>query len=134
MSQENVELVRGINEYFNQHGEPPWELLADDLQVRNLPDAPWQPSPGVKGMHEWIDFANEVAEEWRVEVDEYEDLGADRVLQLGRLWMKFRATGIEGEVPLAQVLTFEDGKVKRVDSQYTREQALEAARLRDSRD
>jgi hypothetical protein len=48
--------------------------------------------------------------------------------------MKFRATGIEGEVPLAQVLTFEDGKVKRVDSQYTREQALEAARLRDSRD
>jgi hypothetical protein len=46
--------------------------------------------------------------------------------------MKFRATGIEGEVPIAQVLTFEDGKLKRMDSQYTREQALEAAGLSDS--
>lgn len=65
------------------------------------------------------------------DVDSYEDLTADRVLQVGHLWMRFRATGIDGEVPIAQVLTFEDRKLKRLDSYYTREQALESLGILD---
>ena len=134
MSEENVELTRRAYEYANQHGgEPLWDLLADDVQIVNLPDAPWQPSPGIGGMREWLDFAKDVASEWSMEVDEIEDLGPEFVLVSVRLRMKFRATGIEDEAPMLQLCRIaEDGKVKRVDSHYTREQALEAVRLRDS--
>lgn len=110
------------------------DLLADDVQIVNLPDAPWQPSPGIGGMREWIDFANDVASEWRMEVDEIEDLGPEFVLVSARLRMKFRATGIEDEAPMVQLCRIADGKLTLLASYYTRKQALEAGGLSVSRD
>ena len=125
-----MELTRRMYDYAKEHGgEPDWELLADDLRVVNLPDAPWQPSSGIEGMREWVDFAREVAEDWSMEVDGIEDLGPEFVLVHGRLRMKFRATGIEDEAPLLNLCKVVDGKLKRLESYYTREQALEAAGL-----
>jgi len=102
--------------------------------IVNLPDAPWQPSPGIGGMREWIDFAKDVASEWSIEVDEIEDLGPEFVLVSVRLRMKFRASGIEDEAPMVQLCRIADGKLTLLAAHYTREQALEAVRLRDSRD
>jgi hypothetical protein len=45
----------------------------------------------------------------------------------GRLWMTFRATGIETVAPMVQVCWIADGMLKRMEAHYTREQALEAA-------
>ena len=132
MSTENVELTRRAYEWAAQHsGVPDWDLLADDVQIVNLPDAPWQPSPGKQGMQEWLDFANDVATDFRMEVDEVEDLGGELVLVTGRLWMTFRATGIEGAAPMVQVCWVSDGKLTRVETHYTREQALEALGIPD---
>jgi ketosteroid isomerase-like protein len=129
MSEENVELARRAYEIVNRTGEPAWEQMAADVEIINVPDAPWQPSRGIDGMREWIDFANEVASDWSMEVDELEDLGPEFVLVSGRLRMKFRATGIESEGPMVQLCRFADGRLKRVESHYTREQALAAAGL-----
>jgi ketosteroid isomerase-like protein len=131
MSQENVEIVRRSFERFIEEGRPAWEMYAEDFQLVNLPDAPWQPSAGVKGLQEWLDFTNEVTEEWGVKVAEIETLDSQRVLWIGTLWAKFRATGIRDEMPMVQLVTLAEGKVTRAESYYTREEALEAAGLRE---
>ena len=132
MSKEDVELARRAYEWAAQHGgEPDWDLLSGDVQIVNLPDAPWQPSPGKQGMQEWLDFANDVATEFRMDVDEVEDLGDGLVLVIGQLWMTFRATGIEGATPMVQVCWIAEGKLKRVETHYTREQGLKAAGIPD---
>ena len=128
MSEQNVELVRRAWERFVE-GRPALELYSDDFQFLNFPDAPWQPSPGVKGLQEWLDFTDEVAEEWGAELEAIEVLDSDRMLVKGTLWARFRTTGIRDQIPVAQVVTVADGKVSRVETHHTREQALEAAGL-----
>ena len=128
MSEENVEIVRrGLARFLE--GRPAWELYAEDFQFVNLRDAPWQPSPGTKGLQEWLDFTNEVAEEWGFDLAEIEALDPERVLIIGTLWAKFRATGIREEIPMAQVVTLANRKMTQVESYYTRAEALEAAGL-----
>jgi hypothetical protein len=128
MSQENVEIVRRGTEAFFE-GRPAWELYAENFQLVNLPDAPWQPSPGAKGLQEWLDFTNEITEEWGIDIAEVKALDSERVLIVGKLWAKFRATGIRDEIPMATLVTLADRKMTRVEGYYTREQALEAAGL-----
>jgi hypothetical protein len=128
MSQENVEIVRRSFERISV-GRPAWELYAEDFQLVNLPDAPWQPSPGLKGLQEWLDFSNDVAEEWGADLVEIEALDSERVLMIATWWGKFRATGIRDEISIAQVYTLADRKMTRVESYHTREEALEAAGL-----
>jgi hypothetical protein len=130
MSQENVEVVRRSFERIRE-GRPAWELYAEDFQLVNLPDAPWQPSPGHKGLQEWLDFSNDVAEEWGADLVEIEALDSERVLMIATWWGRFRATGIRDEISIAQVYTLADRKMTRVESYHTREEALEAARLEE---
>jgi hypothetical protein len=130
MSEENVEIVRRGFEGISQ-GRPVWELYAEDFQLVNLPDAPWQPSPGAKGLQEWLDFTNEVAEEWGADLAEIEVLDSERVLMIATWWARFRATGIREEIEIAQVVTLANGKATRIESYHSREEALEAAGLRE---
>jgi hypothetical protein len=60
MSEENVEVVRRSFEGISQ-GRPVWELYADDFQLVNLPDPPWQPSRGAKGLPEYRPFFDNLA-------------------------------------------------------------------------
>ena len=128
MSEENVEIVRRGFEGISD-GHPVWELYAEDFQLVNLPDAPWQPTPGLKGLQEWVSFSNDVAEEWGAELVEIDALDAERVLMIATWWAKFRATGIREEIPVAQVATVAGGKMTRIESYHSREEALEAAGL-----
>jgi hypothetical protein len=96
MSRENVDVVRRSFEGISQ-GRPVWKLYAEDFQLVNLPDAPWQPSRGAKGLQEWLDFSNDVAEEWGAELAEIEALDPERVLMIATWWGRFRATGIREE-------------------------------------
>jgi ketosteroid isomerase-like protein len=128
VSEENVELVtRSAARFFA--GDPDLELYSEDFQLVNVSDAPWQPSPGKKGLREWIDFTNEIADEWGAEFDPPEAVDSEHVLQVGTLWARFRATGIRGEFPIASIATVVDGKITRIEAHHTREQALEAVGL-----
>jgi hypothetical protein len=126
MSEDNAELVRRATERFSA-GEPELEVYSEDFQLVNLPDAPWQPSPGKKGLREWLDFTDEIADEWRLVLEEVRPLGPDKVLTTGKLCARFHASGISDELPLATLVTIADGKITRIEAHHTREQALEAA-------
>ena len=82
-------------------------------------------------MQEWLDFTNDVAEEWGGNFTEIEALDSERVLMIGTLWANFRTTGIRDEIPAALVVTLANRKVTRVESYYTRQEALEAAGLKE---
>ena len=128
MMDDNVELVRRGAEGFLA-GKPDLDLYTDDFQLLNFPDAPWQPSPGKGGLQEWLDFIDDVADEWGADYELVEAFDSDHVLMVGKLWARFHTTGIRDETPFAQVVTVTAGKLSRVETHYTREQALEAAGL-----
>src|SRR3954453_17641024 len=107
---ENAELARhGIERIAEGH--PAWELYSPDFQLTNIANAPWQPSPGPKGIQEWIDFADEVSEEWGLAIEGLEELDSGQVLATLRVSAKFRATGIRDELKMTQVITFAGGKM-----------------------
>jgi hypothetical protein len=128
MTEENVELARRATERFVA-GDPDLELYTEDFQLRNLPDAPWQPSPGVTGMREWLDFTEEISDEWGADLGEFEAVDSQHVLGSATLWARFRATGMRQEIPIVEIVTIVDGKISRVETYHSREQALEATGL-----
>jgi hypothetical protein len=63
--------------------------------------------------------------------DEIEALDVERVLMIATWWGRFRATGIREEISIAQVVTLADGKMTRIESYHSREEALEAAGIQE---
>jgi len=129
MSAENVERVRRGYEHFIRTGEP----LAVDL----APDFVWDMSTfrdwperklyeGVDGVREFIADWTSAWDEWRLEVVELEDAGDDVVAivhQIGRS----KTTGLEVDMDLAQVWSFEGGLQKRMRMYADADEALRAA-------
>jgi ketosteroid isomerase-like protein len=134
MSQENVETVRRAHEA--------WE--ADDLDAflaELHPDVEWHPSiePALEGEattykgHEgvrraWPEYRGETFERLTPQIEEVRDLG-ETVLALGRFVVTGRATHIEFDTEVGQVVTFRDGKIATVHDYLSHREALEAAGL-----
>jgi ketosteroid isomerase-like protein len=133
MSQENVEVVRRVYAAFAARD---WEALADlchpDLDYETLGVAPGR----LRGFRTITDFFDSWAGlygEFRVEAEEIVEAG-DQVVALER----HSARGVKGSEAegmvghsFACLFTFRDGKVSPVKEYATREEALEAAGLRE---
>jgi ketosteroid isomerase-like protein len=65
---------------------------------------------------------------FRIEGEEFRDLG-DRVLAVGTLHIRGRGSGVEADIPVAGIATFEGGKLTRWEDFRDRHLALEAAGL-----
>jgi ketosteroid isomerase-like protein len=136
MSQENVETVRRAWEA--------WE--ADDLKAflaELHPDVEWHPSlepafegkaTTIKGHDEvrraWAEYHGEMFERLTIQVEEIRDLG-ESVLVLGRFTVTGRATHIEFDTEVGQLITFRDGKVATGHDYLSHREALEAAGLEE---
>jgi ketosteroid isomerase-like protein len=131
MSRENVEAVRRQHEHFSRTGEVLPDIYDPDAEwmaAREDPDAATH--RGLEairryfvqwtGMFEGIDFRSE----------ELIDAG-DKVFA----WIRFSGKGVTSGAPVemeqAQVWTFRDGKVVRMEEYFDRAEALEAAGLRE---
>jgi ketosteroid isomerase-like protein len=132
MSQENVELIRRAYEHLRATREPLAEVLH--------PDVVWEMSTyrgailpgtyfGVEGVREFLGTWTEPFEDWSVQIDEIFDAG-DRVLTIGTQRGKPH-DGPEVEMHFGQLWSFRDGLVSRMEMYATREEALEAAGLRE---
>jgi ketosteroid isomerase-like protein len=66
---------------------------------------------------------------FQVQIQEARSLGNDRVLGIGTLHIRGRGSGVETDIPVAGILTFEDGKLTRWEDFRDRRRALEAAGL-----
>jgi uncharacterized protein len=132
MSQENVEIVRRLIEAWNSNEQDEAIAIVDPEVVLDATRRLVNPKTytGMQGMRRMLADRDEVWEEFRMEPDEVLDSG-DRVVAIGRWVAKGKGSGIEVQQPVAHVFTLQDGRVVRVEISATRDEALEAAGLRE---
>jgi ketosteroid isomerase-like protein len=127
MSQENVEVVRGL---FARLDSQDWEAALGVFD----PAVEWSPTEGtfhglegvVSSLAEWL----EPWEDHHIEAEEFTQAG-DRVLAVIHLTGRGARSGMEVDQRFFQVYTLRDGKIIRMVEFVRRAEALEAAGLRD---
>ena len=134
MSQENVDLLRRGYDHVVRTGE----LLPESFR----PDLVWDTTTfssmglnlekciGLDSANRWLAEWADAFESWSIEVEEVFDAG-DQVVTFVRQHAKTRQGGPEVEMRFAQVWTFREGLVARMEMYADRAEALAAAGLRD---
>jgi uncharacterized protein len=131
MSQENVEAVRRQQEHFNKNGEVLPEIYHSDAEwmaAREDPDA---------ATHRGLEAIRGYFAQWARMFDGI-DFRAEELIDAGDkvfAWIRFSGKGITSGAPVemeqAQIWTFRNGKVVRVEEYFDRVEALQAAGLRE---
>jgi ketosteroid isomerase-like protein len=140
MSQQNVEIVRGLYEVINSIGKTDsefvdpeevapdlWAKLAPDFEFHErseLPDA--KTYRGREQSKEFWRKTQEVFAELRWEPLEFIDLG-HAVVVVTRVAATGRGSDVSTEMDETDVFWFQDGLVVRLQGFATKQQALEAA-------
>jgi ketosteroid isomerase-like protein len=128
MSEENIEIVRRIYESFNAR-ELPRGLELIDRDFEWIPDKR-DPAPPVRGREEVLRFLQDQIEMLGMEVE------LEEAFQKGEEVVAFicvrgegRASGVEINIRVASLWTFQDGTPVRGQAYAVRAEALEAAGL-----
>lgn len=136
MSQENVEVVRKAVDAMNRRDPDAFIALL-------RPDVEWEESgnvlPGLRGVYRgraevrrWFERAFlEVWESFHIEVEEITEASADRVLVGTFLTARGTASGVETELRSWTLTWHAEGRVARRQVFFDRDDALEAAGLRE---
>ena len=131
MSQENVEQAKRAADAYNRRDV---EALLEELH----PDVEWFAAltvllggeatvyRGHEGVRELLRETDEVLDEINVEYSEIRDLG-DRVVAIGRIRIRGKASGATTESAVGVVSDLRDGKAIRVRTYLDPKEALEAA-------
>ena len=131
MSQENLEILRRVNEAFNRrHVDDALQYLDPEVELHPGVQVPDEESRylGREGVAEWFRSATEAWETITVEHNELIAVSGDRVLAVER-WRFRGRDGIELELELPNVYTFRDGLIVRIDGFTDKSEAREAAGL-----
>jgi ketosteroid isomerase-like protein len=133
MSQENVERFRLFHEAWTRGDVETAEALMGDVIA---PDFEMQPLylgqvyRGLAGLRKmWADIF-ETWEDYRLDLEEIVDLG-EHLLIVGRVVGRGAGSGVPIDQPIAILGTFKGGKLVRGESFTSRDEALEAAGLRE---
>jgi ketosteroid isomerase-like protein len=134
MSQENETTVRDAVAAFNRGDLEAWlEYFTDDIDYRAVEGAPDDHGPieGKDALRAYVEDWRETFDDFRTEPTELIDAGEDRAIAVVRISGRARLSGVEVDLTFAVVYTLRDGKVARGREYWTRDQALEAAGLRE---
>jgi ketosteroid isomerase-like protein len=130
MSEESrEELVRRWFERWNagERGEIDHQALHRDLLFHSgLTNATYH---GHDGLRRWMAEIDDQFEEWHSYIAEFKDVQEDRLLALGTIHLRGRASGVEFDQPMAWLLTFAGNQVTELRTIPDHAQALEAAGL-----
>jgi len=133
MSQENVEAFkRGVDAYsrpdleaFLEEVDTEVELHAVLLTMFGGESTVYR---GHDGVRELFREVGEAFAEFQIEISEIRDLN-ERVVAVGHLRGRGKASGAEVESPIGYVVEFKDGKAIRISDYFDPKEALEAAGL-----
>ena len=131
MSQENVELVRGITRAVN-HGDADYIIrhTTEDVVIVPARSAVEGPFVGHEGVRRFFADNRQNFEVFQLRADDARVVGDGRVLVTGTVHVRGRG-GVEMNIPYAGVTTFRDGKVSRWEDFRDRRLALEAVGLKE---
>jgi ketosteroid isomerase-like protein len=133
VSEENLDLLRRGFEHVARTGEfPPQTAHPDFVWDTTTFRGGMQPATcvGLDETNEWLAEWLAGFEGWSIEVEEVFD-AEDQVVTVLRQHGKAKHGGPEVEMRFAQLWTFRDGLVARMNMYADRDEALEAAGLRE---
>jgi ketosteroid isomerase-like protein len=147
MSQENVDLMRRVFEKASGRAGPTAGALdaldADSMTVifKTLdPEIEFHEDPrfpeagvyrGIEAVRDYWDRFGESFDEFSFEAEDVVDLEEARVLVLLRLRTRGRDSGATAESRVGWIYTIRDGLTVRIDAFLDRDDAVEAAGLRE---
>lgn len=128
MSQENVDIVRRLNDVYNRRtfAENPDLIDPDivwDMSRMEVPDSAAYTGP--LGLREFVDRWTESFASEHIEAEEIVDRG-DQVLVMVHHSGRGKTSAIEVDQRFAMVWTLRDGRAVRMEMYPTREDALAA--------
>jgi ketosteroid isomerase-like protein len=128
MSEESrEELIRRVFDRWNAgEGIDPEVLHHDVVFHSGLTNATYH---GHEGVRRWMAEIDDQFEEWHSSIDEFRDAGEDRLLVLGAIHLRGRASGVEFDQPMAWLVTFAGDQATELRTIPDHAQALEAAGL-----
>ena len=131
MSQEHVELVRAAYEEFSRTGTPVLDLFDPSGKAYDPPNVP-DPRvyQGREGIVQQIETVADAFEELRWEVDEFVDAD-DKVVVATRMVGTGKESQVEVSMRVFHVWTIRNGRFVELRVLLTREEALEAAGLKE---
>jgi ketosteroid isomerase-like protein len=131
MSRENVELVRRAIAALNDRDVDAYlALCTPDIELVS-PVAPLEgANTGPEGIRQFFSALDEGATLFRLDIEELQPVGANRVVALLRLAFESKG-GIPFPQRLTNVYDLVEGKLKRVRVYLDRAEALEAAGLKE---
>lgn len=131
MSEENIETVcrnfdrwnRGDREIRADEVDPELELHSRMLG---------RVVKGTDGLKAWFLEIDEQFDEWQLRIAEIREADRGRLLVLGEIHLRGRESQVEFDQPMAWLMNFRDGRVRRLEMFVARGEALEAAGLSES--
>jgi ketosteroid isomerase-like protein len=133
MSRENLEVARLLVEAFNRADFDALRALSEpSVEWRDQRDWPGsEVHVGVDAMVRHFEAVMESLDGYRVEMQSVTEAPDGRLVGQGVIRAMGRGSGVPVERPAAWVLTMRAGKLARGEVFGSREDAVEAARLRD---
>jgi ketosteroid isomerase-like protein len=126
MSESNLEIVRsGLDAWNRRDYEAAIGFLHAEVELVPMRAVfEGMVYRGADGFREFLDDMSEDWEDFRLEPDELREIDDARVLVLGRIQGRGKASGMEFEAPAAWVCEMQDGKVTKVQF-YAHEEAAQ---------
>src|SRR5215207_11592654 len=134
MSQENVEVVRAAYEAFAARGVDGFlEYLTEDVDHRAMEGAPDDRGPmhGKEASRAYVQDWLDTFDGFTARPVELIDAGENQVVAVIRISGRAKLSGVETDLTYAAVLGIRDGRIARGREYATRDEALEAAGLRE---
>jgi ketosteroid isomerase-like protein len=128
MSQQNVQLVQDSLESFAATGEPPWDLIHEQVEVHDHDIMDADEYRGHAGFGRWLGDWAAAWSEYTMQPEEFLDAG-ERVVAFILQKTTGHGSGISLERHDAMVFEVRDAKIVRVDYYNDRAQALTQAGL-----
>jgi ketosteroid isomerase-like protein len=132
MSQENVEIVRGIARAVND-GDVDYVIghTTEDVVIVAARSAVVGPFVGHDGVRKFFADNQQNFEVFQIHSDEVRVIGDDQILSIGTVHVRGRGGGVETEIPFAGVTTFRDGRASWWEDFRERPLALKAVGLEE---
>jgi ketosteroid isomerase-like protein len=103
------------------------DLVADDFNSQLSPELGERVLAGVQGLEMFVEAVEQDFSEFRYDADQLEEIGEDKVLVLGTIFAKARATGMPLSGDFGHIWTVRDGRAAQVQAHRDRDQARRAA-------
>jgi ketosteroid isomerase-like protein len=105
------------------------DLVTPEFDSQLSPELGERVLSGVQGLEMFVEAVEQDFSEFRYEAEEVEEIGDDRVLVLGTIVAKARATGMPVSGEFGHIWTVRDGLASHVEAHRDRDEARQAAGL-----